>query len=183
MGDFTYMSVIRKVYWEVEMDGAHVDGQQIVNTTSAIIDSGTTLIIGDSESVKAAYAAIGSAEDSGDGTYTSAFSSLCCTRNGPLMTYYQSTATRNPSSVSNLVAGASTSTRRRLSSPWKTARALEASRTRMPSRSVRLVSYTGHLAYYLSASYSWPMQVSGSSAMCSSRTYMPHSISEKAGLA
>jgi len=53
------------------MDGAHVNGKQVVGKQSAIIDTGTTLIIGDKKSVDEAYKAVSGAEYNGDGTYTS----------------------------------------------------------------------------------------------------------------
>lgn len=55
------------------MDAVHADGNQIVGNTSVIIDTGTTLIIGDAPAVKDIYASIpGSKEapDVGAGMYT-----------------------------------------------------------------------------------------------------------------
>jgi cathepsin D len=57
------------------MDGASLGGSQVVGSTSAIIDTGTTLIVGDSQSVAAAYKNIRGASDNGDGTYSISCSS------------------------------------------------------------------------------------------------------------
>lgn len=69
-GDFTYVPVTQEGYWQVDMDGFSVGGSQAVSSTSAIIDTGTTLIVGDSQSVASAYESISGAQDNGDGTYT-----------------------------------------------------------------------------------------------------------------
>lgn len=72
-GDFTYVPVTQEGYWQVNFDALNVAGKKAVGTKSCIIDSGTTLVIGDTASVKAFYAKIPSAkEDSsvGAGFYT-----------------------------------------------------------------------------------------------------------------
>ncbi|VDB83061.1 unnamed protein product [Peniophora sp. CBMAI 1063] len=69
-GSFTYVSLSQAAYWEAPLGGLTVGSTKIVGTTDSIIDTGTTLIIGDSATVKKAYAAIGGAKDNGDGTYT-----------------------------------------------------------------------------------------------------------------
>ena len=69
-GDFTYVSVAQEGYWQVDMDGLSVGGSQVVSSTSSIIDTGTTLIVGDSSSVASAYSSISGSSDNGDGTYT-----------------------------------------------------------------------------------------------------------------
>ena len=52
------------------MGGVTVGGKKVVGSTSAIIDTGTTLIVGDSQSIASAYREIKGAQDNGDGTYT-----------------------------------------------------------------------------------------------------------------
>ncbi|KAH8827704.1 acid protease [Flagelloscypha sp. PMI_526] len=69
-GDFTYVPVTQEAYWQVDMDGMKVGSTTVTSSTSAIIDTGTTLIIGDSASAKKAYKAISGSKDNGDGTYT-----------------------------------------------------------------------------------------------------------------
>lgn len=54
------------------MDGVSVDGKAVVESVESIIDTGTTLIIGDSQSVAELYSRIGGAQDNNDGTYTGA---------------------------------------------------------------------------------------------------------------
>lgn len=77
----TYMRVLRSTdagmqgYWQTSFDGVFVDGESVVASTAAIIDTGTTQIVGDTDGVKAVYDKIpGSAAASqfGDGIYTSA---------------------------------------------------------------------------------------------------------------
>ena len=61
-------------YWQIALDALDVGSKQIVADIQAIIDSGTTLIAGDPQTVAAFYAAIpGSADASeslGEGLYT-----------------------------------------------------------------------------------------------------------------
>ena len=52
------------------MDSVTVGGNNVVGSTEAIIDTGTTLIVGDSQSIASAYGGIKGAQDNGDGTYT-----------------------------------------------------------------------------------------------------------------
>ncbi|KAI0637520.1 acid protease [Trametes polyzona] len=98
-GDITYMPVTHEVhvnarflvyrvlgtkssfsssqgFWQIDMDGISVENQTIVGRVPAIIDTGSTLIMGDAEHVAALYAAIpGAAPASPDelgasGSYT-----------------------------------------------------------------------------------------------------------------
>jgi len=58
-GDFQYVPVSRKAYWQVKMDALKVNGQATGSCSAAIIDSGTSLLAGPSEDVTALAAAIG----------------------------------------------------------------------------------------------------------------------------
>ncbi|KAI0032971.1 acid protease [Vararia minispora EC-137] len=69
-GSFTFVSVNQVGYWQVTMDGVSVGGTQVVGSTSAIIDTGTTLIVGDSQSVASVYSSISGAQANSDGTYS-----------------------------------------------------------------------------------------------------------------
>src|ERR1700761_4851342 len=73
-GSLTSVPVTPKGYWQIDMDSVNVNGKAAVKATQAIADTGTTLIIGDAESVAAFYAAIpGSADASstiGDGFFS-----------------------------------------------------------------------------------------------------------------
>jgi len=69
-GDFTYVPLIHEVrlcrevsrfgvniytlqgYWQTNVDALYVNGQQIASTTDSIIDSGTNMILGDSQTVR-----------------------------------------------------------------------------------------------------------------------------------
>jgi len=57
-------------YWQVALDGVSVGGVIASGATSAIIDTGSTLIIGDSASVERIYQSMEGARDNKDGTYT-----------------------------------------------------------------------------------------------------------------
>ncbi|TFK76153.1 acid protease [Pluteus cervinus] len=73
-GSTTYVPVTQQGYWQVNLDSLTVNNKKVASSLSAIIDTGTTLIIGDSASVKAFYAAIPGSKDAsqtiGQGYYT-----------------------------------------------------------------------------------------------------------------
>jgi hypothetical protein len=80
--------VTQKGFWQVELDSVKVQGGAIVSHLPAIIDTGSTLIIGDTKSVDAIYKSIpGSrpANSLGEGVYTCKCSSLpVLVENSPL---------------------------------------------------------------------------------------------------
>jgi hypothetical protein len=87
-GDFTYVPVTQEGYWQVVLDSLTVGGQNVFSSNisvSSIIDTGTTLIVGDTQTVQAAYQSIKGATDNGDGTWSGA-SSLTFTRLATLLT-------------------------------------------------------------------------------------------------
>ncbi|THG98286.1 hypothetical protein EW026_g3867 [Hermanssonia centrifuga] len=57
-GDFTYTPVTVVGFWQVALDGATVNGKSVVGNIPAVIDTGSTLIIGDSKNVKSLYSRI-----------------------------------------------------------------------------------------------------------------------------
>jgi len=73
-GDFTYVNLTEQGYWQVDMDGVSVGSTMAMGSTSSIIDTGTTLIVGDAEGVKSIYQAIPGSKDAkstvGDGFWT-----------------------------------------------------------------------------------------------------------------
>ncbi|KAI0064447.1 acid protease [Artomyces pyxidatus] len=72
-GDFTYVPVTQQGYWQTTFDGFSVNGNSVVSSTAAIIDTGTTQIVGDTTGIAAIYAAIPgavSAPQYGQGIYT-----------------------------------------------------------------------------------------------------------------
>lgn len=68
-GPFTYLPVTKQGYWQVTGDAIGIDGNEIVNTFSAIVDTGTTLILGDPSHVSQLYAVI-NATEVGGGVYS-----------------------------------------------------------------------------------------------------------------
>jgi cathepsin D len=73
-GEITYVPVTQEGYWQTNFDALNVGGQGVVSTTSCIVDSGTTLVIGDTENVAAFYQQIPGAQDAtstvGEGFFT-----------------------------------------------------------------------------------------------------------------
>ncbi|KAH9030179.1 acid protease [Lactarius hengduanensis] len=69
-GPFTYMPVIIRGYWEGLFDSISVNGSTLFRLENAIIDTGTTQVIGDTQSVQAIYDQIPGSNDAGDGTWT-----------------------------------------------------------------------------------------------------------------
>jgi len=59
-GDITYVPVTQQQYWNVDLEGAFVKGQQVtISTNSAAIDTGTTLIVMPTADAKAINDLIG----------------------------------------------------------------------------------------------------------------------------
>lgn len=58
-GDFHTVPLSAQTYWQVKLDGVHVNGQAVGSTVKAIIDSGTSLLAGPTAEVKAIAAAVG----------------------------------------------------------------------------------------------------------------------------
>jgi hypothetical protein len=72
-GTFTFSPVSTKGWWQVKMGGVFHNGQQIVGSMDALIDSGTSMVLGSREAVRALYNTIPGAKPSptfGDGFYT-----------------------------------------------------------------------------------------------------------------
>jgi cathepsin D len=73
-GEFTYVPVTREGYWEIALDAVTLGGRNVlpVSPISAIVDTGTTLIVGDTQTVQGVYESIAGAVDNGDGTWSGA---------------------------------------------------------------------------------------------------------------
>ncbi|KAF8553168.1 acid protease [Imleria badia] len=78
-GDFTYTPVTQQGYWQVNMDGVQNNGQTILRNVDAIIDTGTTLIVGTPSQVSTLYSTLGgkaAPSSVGSGFYTFACDSF-----------------------------------------------------------------------------------------------------------
>lgn len=62
-GTTTFTPVTQVGFWEITLGGATVGGRSVAGAQDAIVDTGTTLLIGDTTSVKAVYAAIPGSKD------------------------------------------------------------------------------------------------------------------------
>ncbi|OJT04403.1 Aspartic protease [Trametes pubescens] len=73
-GDITYMPVTDEGFWQINMDSISINGTTVAQKTPAIIDTGTTAVIGSTQDVAAFYAAIPGSKDAseeiGGGYYT-----------------------------------------------------------------------------------------------------------------
>lgn len=61
-GSFTYTPVIKEGAWQITGDAIEIDGKEVVNAFPAIVDSGTSLILGNSFDVSQLYATINATE-------------------------------------------------------------------------------------------------------------------------
>ena len=62
-GSLTFTPVTQVGFWEITLGGVTVGGRSVAGSKDAIVDTGTTLVIGDSTSVRAIYAAIPGSKD------------------------------------------------------------------------------------------------------------------------
>ncbi|KAG6857322.1 hypothetical protein H0H87_005625 [Tephrocybe sp. NHM501043] len=57
-GTLTHAPVVQKGFWQVELDAVNVAGKATASRLTAIVDTGTTLVLGDLKSVTSFYNAI-----------------------------------------------------------------------------------------------------------------------------
>ncbi|KAG6902288.1 hypothetical protein C0995_001898 [Termitomyces sp. Mi166 len=76
-GTLSQAPVVQQGFWQVDLDAVNVGGKPTRTGLSAIIDTGTTLVFGDLNSVKSLYAAIPGAADASS-TIGSGFFSFPC---------------------------------------------------------------------------------------------------------
>ncbi|KAI8865619.1 acid protease [Ramicandelaber brevisporus] len=73
-GDFTYASVKKKAFWEVNIDSINKDGTAVISNFNAIIDTGATGIVLSLQDAKQIHAAVPGSKDAsstvGPGYYT-----------------------------------------------------------------------------------------------------------------
>mmetsp|Transcript_21513 Transcript_21513/g.31502 ORF Transcript_21513/g.31502 Transcript_21513/m.31502 type:complete len:406 (-) Transcript_21513:180-1397(-) len=69
-GDLTTFDLKRTAWWEVELDGAKLGEEEIVGTTTAIIDSGTSLITGPPKEVAKLAKSVGAKKNPFTKQYT-----------------------------------------------------------------------------------------------------------------
>jgi hypothetical protein len=68
-GDFTYVPLSRKTYWEITMDKLTVDGTTYGESAKAIVDSGTSILTGPSDEIAAIAEQVGAKELGNTGEY------------------------------------------------------------------------------------------------------------------
>ncbi|KAH8986125.1 acid protease [Lactarius akahatsu] len=96
-GSFTYMPVTTQGYWQGAFDGISVNGKTVVSGQGAIIDTGTTQVVGDTQSVQAIYAQIPGSKDIGSGTWT-----IPCNFNTPVSITFSGKVFKISASTFNL---------------------------------------------------------------------------------
>ncbi|KAI9454064.1 acid protease [Lactarius psammicola] len=69
-GDLTYVPVTTEGYWQVNFDGVGVNGTQVKQGASAIVDTGTTMIIGETDGINALFAKIPGSRQVDNGLHT-----------------------------------------------------------------------------------------------------------------
>ncbi|KAL5487632.1 hypothetical protein ACEPAI_5740 [Sanghuangporus weigelae] len=69
-GDLTFTPVTQEGFWQISVDGADVGGQSVSDTQDAIVDTGTTLLIADTQTVDNIIQAVPGAQDAGQGFFT-----------------------------------------------------------------------------------------------------------------
>eukprot|EP00904_Undaria_pinnatifida_P002144 jgi/Undpi1/11930/HiC_scaffold_4.g01629.m1 len=79
--DIDYVPVTKKGYWQIDMDDVTVSGESVSSVKSAILDSGTSLLVGPSEDVKAIASKVGAVKFL-NGEYL-----MPCTADLPLLTF------------------------------------------------------------------------------------------------
>lgn len=58
-GEISYVPLSSETYWAVKLDGLNVGGQSMTSTTKAIVDTGTSLLAGPKDEVKALARKVG----------------------------------------------------------------------------------------------------------------------------
>lgn len=76
-GSFTTSQVSNTGFWQINMDSANVDGKAVVENLSAIIDTGTTLIVGDTNAVSKFYDSISGSADASQSVGSGFFTVPC----------------------------------------------------------------------------------------------------------
>jgi cathepsin D len=69
-GDFTYVDVTEVGYWQIKFEAFYLNRKKIAGTTEAVIDSGSTMIVGDTKTVQAFYDLIPGSASLNSGMYS-----------------------------------------------------------------------------------------------------------------
>ncbi|KAH8997792.1 acid protease [Lactarius hatsudake] len=96
-GPFAYMPVTTRGYWEGLFDSISVNGKTVFGSERAVIDTGTTQVVGDTQSVQAIYDQIPGSKDIGSGTWT-----IPCNFNTPISITFDGKAFEISPSTFNL---------------------------------------------------------------------------------
>lgn len=68
-GEFNYVNLLHPTYWEITLGGVTSNGKSYTTCTTAIVDSGTSIITGPSADIAALAASVGAKELAGTGEY------------------------------------------------------------------------------------------------------------------
>ncbi|KAF8266899.1 acid protease [Lactarius quietus] len=69
-GGFTYVPLTQQGYWQTNFDALYLNGRKIAGVKSSVIDTGTSLILGDNYTVGAVYNVIPGSTPLGSGLYS-----------------------------------------------------------------------------------------------------------------
>ena len=68
-GSLQYFPVTQDAYWSIAFDGLLINGQIVTQTTSAIVDTGTSLLVGPQADIDAIVSALNATLDNNEGLY------------------------------------------------------------------------------------------------------------------
>ncbi|KAG6916685.1 hypothetical protein DXG01_005810 [Tephrocybe rancida] len=86
-GTLTQVPVVQKGFWQVKLDAVNVAGNETSTGLSAVVDTGTTMVLGDVDSVRSLYAAIPGSADASNTVGAGFFSFPCSASSDVSLTF------------------------------------------------------------------------------------------------